>query len=70
VPSNLPDLRQHFLKAQSGAAGAQVVAAEFFNQLFVFADDTDAATDSGFGWEASSALTAPLERRGFRLDIW
>jgi hypothetical protein len=58
------------LKAQSGAAGTQVISAEFFNQLFVFADDADAASDSGFGWEAFSALTAPLERRGFRLNIW
>jgi hypothetical protein len=37
---------QHLLKAARGSAGAWVVAAEFFEQLFVAVDDPHAALDA------------------------
>jgi hypothetical protein len=40
---------QHALKPASGAAWAQVVAAELFGQFDVAADETPAAFDMGFG---------------------
>jgi len=42
---------QQALKPASGAAGAQIVAAELFAQLDVAVDDTPAALDAGFRGE-------------------
>jgi hypothetical protein len=65
---NLPDFKQHFLKAVPGSARTQIVASEFFEKLFFSSNDPQAVTNFDFGWEAFAALTAPLERRKFRSD--
>jgi hypothetical protein len=57
---------QQFLKSLVGAAGAGVVAAEFFEELLVAVDDADAAFHVRFGREASAALTGALESRSAR----
>jgi hypothetical protein len=49
------------LKAAAGATGAQVVAAEFFDEFFFAVDHALAALHFGFGWIALAALTAALE---------
>jgi hypothetical protein len=40
---------QHILKSASGAAGAEVVAPELLDQLFVAVDNAVAAPDAGLG---------------------
>jgi hypothetical protein len=50
-PSYAPDFMQQDLKPASGAARAQVVAAEFFGQLNVAVDETPPAFDVDFRWE-------------------
>jgi len=62
LPSNKPDCIQHFLKAPSGAARAQVVPPQFFAEFFVAVNDPAAALDLGLRGEASAALTAARER--------
>src|SRR6185503_5848168 len=57
---------QHFLKAAVGAAGAEVVAAELSEQLFVAVDDPRAALHARLGRIAFSPLAAPLKRSGPR----
>src|SRR5688500_8601257 len=57
---------QHFLKLAGGAAGAEVVAAELFEQLFVAVDDPLAALDARLGRIASPALAAHFKRSGPR----
>jgi len=49
LPSKRPERRQHFLKAFSGAARAQIVAPEFLDQLLVAVDDAIAAAHARFG---------------------
>ena len=49
------------------SAGARIVASEFFDQLFVAADDAHAAFDLSFGWKPFTALAGALEKRGPRL---
>jgi hypothetical protein len=57
---------QHFLKAAAIAAGAEVVAAQFFNKIFFAVDGAVAALDVGFRGVSFAALTAALESRGIR----
>ena len=61
-PSYLPLFRQQRLKAPPGAAGAGIVAAEFFGQLFLAVDDPLPALDVRLGWIAPSAFAAALKR--------
>jgi hypothetical protein len=69
-PSNLPDFKQHFLKALTGTAWTKILAAELFVQFFFGSDDAEATFNLGFGGVAFAALTAALESRrvlrGFR----
>jgi hypothetical protein len=51
------------LKAAAGATGAQVVAAEFFDEFFFAVNHSRAALHFGFGRIALAALTAALESR-------
>ena len=61
APSYLPDFRQHRLKAPRGAAGAGVIAAQFFDKLFLPAlEGAVAALDVGFGVKALAALRGDL----------
>jgi hypothetical protein len=55
---------QHALKSPSGATWAQVVAAEFLDELDIAMDKPLAALDVGFGWVGDSPLTGDLESRG------
>ena len=54
---------QHFLKRLAGAAGARIIATEFFEYLFVAMDDTHAALDVSFRRETVSAFTSPRESK-------
>jgi len=49
---------QHLLKPARGAAGAWIVAAEFFEQLFVTVDDPLSALYMSFGRIAFAAFAA------------
>jgi hypothetical protein len=62
---NLPDFRQHFLKAPARAAGAQILPAKLFEKLLVLVNDAKTAFDASFGRMPFTALTASLERRRF-----
>jgi hypothetical protein len=57
---------QHFLKAPPGFAGAGVIAAEFFEQLFVAVDDPQTALYARLGGIALAAFAARLKRSGPR----
>jgi len=57
---------QQFLKTPPGMAGAGVVAAELFEQLFVAVDDADAALDARFGRVAFAAFAAYFKSSGPR----
>jgi hypothetical protein len=57
---------QHFLKTPPGAAGAEVVAAEFLEQLFVAVDDPLAAFDARLGRVALAAFAAHFKSSGPR----
>ena len=62
----MPVRRQQRLKAAAGATGAQVVAAEFFDEFFLAVNHSRSALHFGFGWIALAALTAALESRVVR----
>jgi hypothetical protein len=49
------------LKAVSGAAGAEVIAAELFVEFLVAMHDARAAPDVRLGGEAAAALAGRLE---------
>jgi len=55
---------QQALKPASGAAWAQIVAAEFFGQLDVAMDETPSTFDMGFRGEGLPPLTRDAESRG------
>jgi hypothetical protein len=55
---------QQALKPTSGAARAEVVAAEFFAQLDIAMDDAPSTLDMGFRGEGLPPLTRDAERRG------
>jgi len=55
---------QQALKPASGAAGAQVVAAELFGELDVATDDAVPALDLGFRGEGLPPLTRDAESWG------
>jgi len=58
---------QHFLKATARAAGAGIVAAQFFEEFLVAVDNPETAFYVGFRGETAAAFTASLERkRGWR----
>ena len=57
----MPLLRQHFLKALAGSAGAQIVATELFGEFLVASNDALTAFDTALGWEALAALTHHLK---------
>ena len=63
---------QQFLKSACGAARAEVVTAQLFQQLFAVVDGADSAEGAlyaGFGREAFFAFAGGLKtRRGFVLD--
>jgi hypothetical protein len=61
-----PDFRQQFLKPFVGAAGARVVAAELFEELFVAVNDARAAFYVGFGGVASAAFAGGFKSRSGR----
>jgi hypothetical protein len=69
LPSYLPVRRQQRLKAAAGATGAQVVAAEFFDEFFLAVNYSRAALHFGFGWIALAALTAALESSVDRCSV-
>jgi hypothetical protein len=52
------------LKSASGAAWAQVIAAEFFDELDITMDDTPSALDMGFQGEGLPPLTRDAESWG------
>ena len=55
---------QQVLKPASGAARAQVVAAELFGQFDVATDETPSTLDMGFRGEGLPPLTRDAESRG------
>ena len=55
---------QQALKSASGATWAQVVAAEFFDQLDIAMDDTPPTLDLGFRGEGLPPLTRDAESWG------
>jgi len=61
LSSNLPLRRQQRLKAMAGATGAQVVAAEFFDEFLFTVNYLPTTLHFGFGRIALAALTAALE---------
>jgi hypothetical protein len=58
------------LKAASGAAGTEIVAAEFFDEFLFAADDAEAAFYLGFGGVSFAALRGARERRRGRRACW
>jgi hypothetical protein len=48
MPSKRPERMQHVLKSASGTTGAQVIAPELLDQLFVAMHDAIAAPDMRF----------------------
>jgi hypothetical protein len=50
----------------AACAGAEVVAAELFFELFVAVDDAQAGLNAGFGRIAAAAFAHGLERSGRR----
>ena len=57
---------QHFLKSASGAADAEVVAAELLLQFDIAMDDANAALHAGFGREGFPTLARDLKRTAGR----
>lgn len=55
---------QQALKPASGAARAQIIAAELFGQLDVAMDETPSTLDMGFRGEGLPPLTRDAESRG------
>jgi hypothetical protein len=51
------------LKQPPGAAGAEIIAAEYFDQLFVAVDDAIAAFDGRLGREAFASLAHDLKSK-------
>jgi hypothetical protein len=51
------------LKQPRGTARTQIIAAEFFDQLFVAVDDAVAAFDGRFGREAFASLAHDLKSK-------
>ena len=51
---------QHFLKAASGPAGAEVIPAQLLRQFFPVVDDAVTALNVGFGRETLATLAAWL----------
>jgi len=51
------------LKSASGAAGAEILPAKFFDEFLIAVHDAIAAAYLRFGRESFAALTAALERR-------
>jgi hypothetical protein len=56
---------QQFLKAARGAAGAEVVPAQFFRQFLLAMDDAVTALNLGFGWEPLAAFAAWLVEKSW-----
>ena len=57
---------QQFLKSAGRAAGAEVVATQFFEEFFVLSDDADGtagAFDAGLGREAALTFAGGFETR-------
>lgn len=57
---------QHFLKSASGAAEAEIVAAELLLQFDIAMDDADAALHARFGRVGSATLARDLKRTAGR----
>jgi hypothetical protein len=57
---------QHFLKPASGAAEAEIVAAELLLQFDIAMDDADAALHARFGRIGSATLARDLKRTADR----
>jgi len=56
----VPVLRQHFLKALAGSAGAQIVATELLDE-FLASNDALTTFDRALGWEALAAFAHHLK---------
>ena len=56
LPSNRPERMQHFLKAASRAAGAQVVPAQLFAEFLIPVNDAQATFHIRFGREPLATL--------------
>ena len=65
-PSKRPLGMQHFLKSASGAADAEIVAAQLFVQFDIAMDDADAALHAGFGRVGLPTLARDLKRTAGR----
>jgi hypothetical protein len=61
--------RQQRLKFAAGAAGAEVVASQLFDQVFVSAHDALATLHFGFGRESLSPFAAALKSSSFPQKI-
>ena len=64
---------QQFLKSAGGAAWAQIIAAQFLQQLLAAVDDAcaaDRALDARFGWESLLPFTRCLETERGRYAVW
>jgi hypothetical protein len=61
APSNLPERRQHFLKAASGTAGTEIVAAELLEKLLVSVNDSFTALHACFGRETFATFAGDFE---------
>ena len=61
VPSNLPERRQHFLKAASRTARAEIIATELLVKLFGPVNDSVASFHLCFGWETFATFAGNFE---------
>ena len=56
---------QHFLKPTSGAAGAEVVPAQFLRQFFHAMDNAVTTLNVSFGREPLAAFATRLAEKGY-----
>jgi hypothetical protein len=61
---------QHFLKTPRGAARAEVVSAEFLEQLLFAVDNANAALDARLARIAFAAFAAHFKSRGPRSFLY
>jgi len=64
LPSKRPERRQQFLKASAGRAGAQVIAAQLFEQLLVAVHHAVAASHLRLGGVSPSSAYCLFRKQG------
>ena len=67
LPSNRPERMQHFLKAASRAAWAEIVPAQLFAEFLVPMNDAHATFHLRFGWETLATFAGDFEAGVFMI---